>query len=212
MGASLLLGGIRVARGVALSRLSSEAFEKLLETMGPDRESAGTAYEGLRERLIRFFRWESCPSAEECTDEVVNRLASKLLDGERITNAIAYAGGIARLVLKETNRRQAREQQLPLAGPVEMSIPPLFAANLEESESKTAKTQECFDRCLEGLAGESRHFLLEYYRGEASIRIANRQQMANRLQISLNSLRNRALRLREKLETCIVTCTKGSQT
>lgn len=203
MGASLLLGGIRVAGGVALSQLTGEAFEKLLQTLGPDRENAGAAYEELRVRLLRFFRWESCPQAGECADEVVNRLASKLLDGERILNPVAYAGGIARLVLKERNRKQAREQQLPLAGPVEVAAQPPFISNLEESQSQAAKIQQFFDHCLGELPGDSRRFLLDYYRGEASGRISNRQQMATRLEISLNSLRNRALRLREKLEACI---------
>jgi RNA polymerase sigma factor (sigma-70 family) len=194
-----------------LSRLSSEAFEKLLETIGSDREAAGVAYEALRERLIRFFRWESCPLAEECADEVVNRLASKIFEGERITNPIAYAGGIARLVLKETNRKQAREQQLPLAGAEIGVVSPSFVARLEESESEAARTRACFEQCLGALSEESRRVLLDYYRGEAGGRIANRQQMAQQLQISLNSLRNRALRLREKLEHCIEQCGRGGQ-
>jgi len=206
MGASVLLGRIRTAGGVALSRLSGEAFEKLLQTLGPDRENAGEAYEELRQRLMRFFRWESCPQADDCADEVLNRLASKLLDGERILKPVAYAGGIARLVLKETNRKQAREQQLPLASPVEVAVQPLFLTTLEESQSQAAKTQQCFDRCLGELPGDSTQLLLDYYRGEASARISNRQRMANRLEISVNSLRNRALRLREKLEACIGKC------
>jgi DNA-directed RNA polymerase specialized sigma24 family protein len=190
---------------MALSRLSQEAFDKLISALGPDRESAGTAYEELRQRLLRFFRWESCPQADDCADEVLNRLAAKLLEGERILNPVAYAGGIARLVLKEANRKQAREQQLPLAGPVEVASP-AFVSNLEESQSQAAKTRQCFDRCFGELAADSRLLLLDYYRGEASGRIANRQRMANRLEISLNSLRNRVLRLREKLEACIGKC------
>lgn len=188
-----------------MSGLSQEAFDKLLSALGPDRESAGAVYEELRQRLLRFFRWESCPQAEDCADEVLNRLASKLLEGERILNPVAYSGGIARLVLKETNRRQAREQQLPLAGPVDVASP-AFVSNLEESQVEASKTRQCFDRCFGELPSESRHMLLDYYRGEASGRIAIRQQMASRLEISLNSLRNRALRLREKLEACIGKC------
>lgn len=188
---------------MALSRLSSESFEKLLQVLATDREMAGVAYEDLRQRMIRFFRWESCPSADECADDVLNRLATKLLAGERISNPVAYAGGIARLVLKETNRKQAREQQLPLSGPVDISTSRLFVSNSEESKEQI---QQCFDGCLNALDVDSRHFLLDYYRGEASSRILNRQKMAGRLEISLNSLRNRALRLREKLESCIDGC------
>jgi DNA-directed RNA polymerase specialized sigma24 family protein len=191
------------------SRLSGEAFEKLLQSMGPDRDAAGAAYEELRQRLLRFFRWEGCSNAEDCADDVFNRLSSKLLAGERILNPVAYAGGIARLVLKETNRRQAREQQQPLAGPVEIPVQPSFVRELEESGERAAVTQRCFENCLGELSADVREFLLDYYRGEASIRIRNRQRMANRLEISLNSLRNRALRLREKLEACVGRCCDG---
>ncbi|MDR9900991.1 hypothetical protein G7B40_042220 [Aetokthonos hydrillicola Thurmond2011] len=191
---------------MALSALFGEAFEKLLDAIGPDREQAGTAYEELRLRLIRFFRWEGCPNGEDCTDEVLNRVAAKLTAGERIANPVAYAGGVARLVLKETNRKQAREMQQPLAGPVDRAVQPSFARELEESGEQPARRLRCFEQCLGDLPGESQQFLLEYYRGEAALRIRNRQRMATRLNISLNSLRNRALRLREKLEACVGAC------
>jgi len=175
--------------------LQRDAFFKLLDALSPSREEAGEAYEELRRRLIRFFGWEGCQRPEDYADEVLNRVAAKLQAGERIQNLMAYASGVSRLVLKEALRDQSREQsrvvlEFPAAGPADPPSP-------EET---------CFDRCLEELPVESRTLLLDYYQGDASGRIRNRKAMAGRLSISLNSLRNRALRLREKLEACVRDC------
>ena len=73
-----------------------------------------------------------------------------------------------------------------------------MGAPLEEYEAK------CLEACFqEMLTPDEREFLLQYYEGDRQVRIQSRQRMAARLGIGLNALRNRALRLREKLETCL---------
>lgn len=178
-----------------MSVLDRNGFEKLLESLGPDRDSAGVAYEDLRNRMIRFFQWEGCQRPEDCVDETINRVAAKLLAGEKILNVMAYASGVSRLVLKETQRQQNREQPRQV---LEFPAPAPKAPDTAE--------QKCFDRCFERMPEESRGLLLDYYQGDASDRIRNRKTLADRLGISLNSLRNRALRLREKLEQCMHSC------
>jgi DNA-directed RNA polymerase specialized sigma24 family protein len=181
---------------MALSALDRDSFDKLLEALTPDnRDQAGVVYEELRQRLIRFFSWEGCQRPEDCADEVFNRVASKLTAGERILNIMAFASGVSRLVLKETIRHQGREQSREV-----LEFPAPKPAEPESVE------EQCLDKCFEELATDARELLLNYYRGEASQRIRNRQQMAANLGISLNSLRNRALRLREKLEVCVQGC------
>ena len=59
------------------------------------------------------------------------------------------------------------------------------------------------EHCLGLLSADQRSFLLEYYQGEQRTRIENRKRMAERLRLPLNAVRNRALRLREKLENCV---------
>lgn len=179
------------------NRLTRERFDRLLEALGPGRDRAAEAYELLRRRLVKFFSWEGVRNPEDWADEVLDRMASRLLDGEPVVNAAAYASGIARLALKEALRKQDRERP----GLVELPVPP--------SGLPGDRTEACFGRCLDGLPADARSFILEYYQGDASARIATRHRMAARLGISMNSLRNRALRLRERLEVCLRSCLDG---
>ena len=59
------------------------------------------------------------------------------------------------------------------------------------------------DECLEAIPPESRAMLLEYYSAEAGERIRVRQEMADRMGLSANALRNRCLRLRKNLQECM---------
>ena len=44
-------------------------------------EQAAEEYEELRRRLIRFFEWRGARFPDEHADEVLNRLARKLVEG-----------------------------------------------------------------------------------------------------------------------------------
>ena len=112
-----------------------------------------------------------------------------------VTRVAAYASGVARLVVKEALRSQAREY----SGAIEMAAP---VADEVADES----VYECLEECLRRLEPDQRELILQSYQGTASKRIRNRQKLAGQLGISLNSLRNRALRLREKLELCMRGC------
>jgi len=180
--------------------LDQPAFDALLAALAPSREDAAQAYEALRLRLIRFFAWEGCALPEDAADETINRVAAKLAAGEKILNLLAYASGVARLVAKETLRNQGREQHRQVLH---------FPA--PKPPEPGAAEERCFDRCLAALPAESRQLLLDYYKGDAAARIEQRQKMAAERNISLNSLRNRALRLREKLEASIRGCLAGNR-
>lgn len=61
----------------------------------------------------------------------------------------------------------------------------------------------CLEECMDALDREQRALLIEYYRGNGKTRIENRRRLAEQLGIELNALRNRAMRLRERVETCV---------
>lgn len=178
-----------------MSMLTQEQFDRLLDALDPDRAAAGEAYQRLRSALVKYLRWEGCTRAEDWADEVLNRVAQRLTAGEVVTRVAAYASGVARLVVKEALRSQAREY----SGVIEMPAP---VADEVADES----VYECLEECLRRLEPDQRELILQYYQGTASKRIRNRQKLAGQLGISLNSLRNRALRLREKLELCMRGC------
>ena len=166
---------------------------KLLEALSEDRERAAELYLHIQSKLIRYFAWNRCPHPEELSDEVVDRFARRLEEGERVEKPISYILGIARRVLLETKPKWllagvAQTEQLPNSS----------------SKDQDEELLQCLDHCLEVLAPETRAMLLEYYAGEP--RMAQRQRMADRMGLSSNALRNRMLRLRRNLESCIQDC------
>lgn len=174
--------------------LTSEAMERLLQALSTDREAAGQAYELLRRRLIKFFQWDQCPDAEQCADESINRLARRLESGERIENVQNYALGVARLVRMEVRAALHKEAVLldTLTTPAAIGPDPCAL--------------HCLDRCLDRLAAAEKEFLLRYYSGRGRDQAEQRREMAERHEMNINALRNRALRLRERVERCVRQC------
>lgn len=165
--------------------LSREALDRLLQRLDPDRDVAGRAYEALRRRLIDLFAWEHAEAPEELADEALNRLARRLSEGVAIDDGIArYAFGIARLLLLEQTRvRRNRDAAL-------REIP------IDPGKSDASETLELLLECLDELPPNGRELIERYYGG-------GREALARSLGISLNALRNRAMRVREQLYECV---------
>ena len=180
--------------------LTEEAFNRLLAAFGDDRESAGEKYLEVRGNLIRFFEWRGCPFPEDHADETINRVARKLAEGEAVRNPSAYCVGVARLLLLEINKERAREQQA--LG--EMATSPVTSDD-DESEAPL----ECLRACLENLPADHRELIIAYYQGEKGTKIENRKRLTERFKVPVNTLRMRALRLREKLQGCVEACLKN---
>ena len=152
----------------------------------------------MRDRLLRYFEWEGTADAGELADEALTRLARRLAAGEAVQSLPSYAGGIARLLALEHKREvRRREPALPINS---------AAIHPAEPDTVNPQTERCLEQCLEELAPESRSLILRYYDGDAGARIRNRNKLARELGISLNSLRNRALRLRDRLEKSLNDC------
>lgn len=179
--------------------LTPEAFDKLLAALAADRDEAGARYLRLRANLVGFFEVRAVPRAEEAADEVLNRLARKLETGETLENPQTYALGIARLVALEFRRIPERtaDDELPET--------PVAPFDDRENDEKQARLK-CLDRCLRELPDEGRRVIVGYYRGEKGDKIENRRRLAAALGIDPTALRNRAVRLRDKLENCITQC------
>lgn len=179
-------------------QLTQTAFDLLLSAFDADRETAGEKYLFLRKNLLRFFAARGFTTAEEAADEVLNRLARKLESGEKLENVNTYALGIARMLALELRKSplQKTSNELP-----EIGIPPFD----REQEEKTEKLK-CLDECLNELSDDNREIIVGYYKGEKREKIENRRRLTEKLGIANNALRNRAVRLRGKLEVCITNC------
>lgn len=181
-------------------QLTKDAFDHLLAALSADREEAGEKYLLLRNNLVNFFEIRNVARAEDSADEVLNRLARKLESGEPLENPKTYALGIARMVALEARRipEQTADEELP-----EIAAAP-FDAETDEKEAKL----KCLEKCLGELSAENRQIIVGYYQGEKSGKIENRRKLADDLGIPQTALRNRAVRLRDKLEVCITDCLK----
>lgn len=172
--------------------LTQEAFDRLLGALGEDRDRAGERYVEIRSNLVRFFEWRGCPFPEDHADETMNRVAKRLDAGEEIRNPSGYCIGVARMLLLEINKERAREQQA--LG--EMASVQADAPDASESEAHI----ECLRACLQKLSADNRELVIEYYQGEKRARIERRKRLSEKFGIPINTLRMRALRIRETLQ------------
>lgn len=200
MAAPLLLGGVRAAGQLEMSRaggtargkwtLTQAALRHLLAVLDPDPDRAGREYELLRRKLVVFFRSRCGPEPEALADEVLDRLARRLAEGEDVRDLASYSRGVALNVCREALRVR------PTAS-LEGVDPP--AADPPEPEP-LADPLRC---CLDALAPADRDMVLRYYEGEGRRRIDNREVLAAALGLSPNALRIRVYRLRGELEACV---------
>jgi len=183
--------------------MTRAAWDKLLQCFASDREQAAQLYEHARQRLIRYFEWNSVSPGEDYADETMNRAARRIDEGQQIDKLMSYLFGIARNVLSEARRERARA---PLS--LDDAQAQVHAETPEPIEPDAR--QICFDRCLEELTADNRDLLLDYFEGEGGGKIRSRQGIADRLSIPMNALRIRVHRIRKTLEDCIAECLQSN--
>ncbi len=173
--------------------LTQEGLDALLDSLDPDRDLAARRYEEIRRRLIRFFEWRGCDTADALTDDTFNRVAGKLAEGlELRSDPYAYFCGVARLVALEHGRRTAKESRL-----LELDGWPPPAEPEDDADHRLGALR----RCLDALSPDQRQLVLRYHQGEQ--RIADRKRLCQELGIEMNALRIRVHRLRRMIETCV---------
>lgn len=176
--------------------LTADRLERLLRALDGDRDAAAHHYAMLVRRLVAFFGWQGCADADHLADEVMDRVARRLSEGEPVAKVTAYALGVARLVAREAHARQVRDER------VAHDFDHLTRSTTTPDDAALA----CLDGCLNKLPPERRRELLDYYAADIAGRIAGRKRQAESLGVSPLALRNRMLRLRQGLEACVLRC------
>jgi DNA-directed RNA polymerase specialized sigma24 family protein len=172
--------------------IDTASFDALLAALGPDRNAASAEYERVRRRMIRFFTIHQARSPEDLSDTAFNRLARRIAEGEAIRNARQYLSGIARILLLEDREKRRQEENVLR-----------MAAVTAPDPHPDQALPNALEACLGALPAGSRDLLSRYYSADGRRRIEARQQLAKELGMELNALRNRALRLRDRLEDCV---------
>jgi hypothetical protein len=179
------------------------AFDALLSALDPDRDVASARYTALHERLVRFFQWNNIEEADALADETLDRLARRVAadrnstnqsDTEAVKEPEKFAAGVARLLLHEYWRQRQRQEQA-----LESLKHRDWTANLE-AKQETEVLASALDECLRALPAAQRELIEKYYGTDGRNQIESRKQLAEEHKISLNALRNRAMRIRIELE------------
>lgn len=173
----------------------------LLQRLAVDggADGGGALYEQLRRRLVVYFRLHLPAEAESLADQTFDRMARKLHEGVQIREVRLFAAGVARMICLEALARERRRLEA-------MREPPPVAENEAPDEYPDEDEQQrklALAACLRQLGLRSSELILNYYAGDGAQTRQARRRLAAELGVSLNSLRNRALRIRETLEQCI---------
>lgn len=173
--------------------LSQEEFDRLLAWLDQDRERAGLAYEEIRRRLTTIFAARNCPVPEDLADETIDRVARRVADiaADYTGDKAKYFFGVATNVHHEYLKRPAPPE------PQEEWI--------DESTNKE-QTYACLEQCLAKLPADGRAMILRYYSQEKQAKIDLHKCMVDEFKVSINTLRLRILRMKQKLQPCLERC------
>lgn len=189
-------GGGSVTPAQTPTPTPGSSLAALLQRLGADGKPGESVYEELRRRLIVFFQLHIPAEAEALADTTFDRLAHKLDEGAVIRDPRQYVLGIARMLLLEARTRLAREHHA-------IGDPTLSPERDEEHDLRKESVFAALSDCLQQLGPSSEHLILAYYADDGGGHIRARRKLSQDFGISLNTLKNRALRLRQALERCV---------
>lgn len=178
--------------------ISQKNFEKLLDWLDTDRESAGQKYESIRSRLIKVFTLRGCQTPDELADNTIDIVIEKIeslaedYDGDQAL----YFYGVARKVLSQYIKDSQRETLF-------------FSPEPGNENENYLQKLECLDVCLQKLKESDRELILAYYQDTKREKIDRRKHLAKDLGTSPEKLRVRVYRIRNVIERCLRQCVKN---
>ena len=173
--------------------LDQNQFDQLLAWLDEDREAAGRRYEQIRWRLITIFAARGCSTPEELADETIDRVARRISD-----IADDYVGDKARYFFGVANN--VHHEYLKQPAIAEIDSPPV------EEEQDKERVHGCLERCLSRLDAADRAMVLRYFSQDKRAKVELHNDMADEMGITINTLRLRVLRLKQKLQPCVERC------
>ena len=196
--------------------LTPGAIDKLLKRLDPDQKRAGEEYENIRRKLIKFFEFKGCSSAEEHADKAIDRVAKKVDEGVEIQNVAAYALGVARYVFLEYLQYRKKEpksieklsKSKHLSEDAEISEDPRKMDAELESQTQEEQRVDCMRKCFQGLDPEGRDLIKQYNQGAGRDRKQSRKRLAKERNQTENALRMKVFHIKTRLKKCYDDCIK----
>ena len=187
-----------------MSTLTADLFSMLLAALDGDETRAAEKYETLRYKLVNLLTWRGCveSDADELADRTLDRVAAKISEGEKIENVSAYAGSVARFIWLEHNRKKREDavgDDLP-----EVAVDPDIDV-LKDRDARMECLRECMAKTIPNPTDQK--IVVGYYDTDTNEKNKDaRKRLAASLDMTLNALKVRACRLRDRLERCINDC------
>ena len=154
-----------------------------------------------RRKLTSFFRWNHCRDAENLADETIDRVIRRSQE-LKVGNVHAYINGVARNVLLEARRHNARRATFD--NTVDSTSWKVSSEEEEEEEHQLESRVNCLKKCLQCLTPLERQLLMEY--GPSQQGVKKRKELAQSLGITLENLRVQVFRARKKLRALVTEC------
>lgn len=188
------------------SNLKPQEFERLLDWLTTDKDSAGRIYLELRAGLNRFFQFKGCHDTEQLTDKTLDRVAKKLafVDLSAIKDPFKYCYGFAKNVNFEFQRMTKRTSFRPTHDTETFK-------DQGEATSGYDPRLDCLDECVNGLSSDDSDLVLAYYEKDRGEKVRARRELAENLKISFGNLVVRVSRVREKLRICMEICLRSAE-
>jgi RNA polymerase sigma factor (sigma-70 family) len=182
------------------SAIPPESFEEILAWLNPDRDVAANMYVQLRHDLAKLFIWGRCADPEGMTDEAFDRVAKKVHEVRQ-----TYEGD-PRLYFRAVANNLIKENFKKIKTHVSLDDIDLPQQQTIRTAEEIADIDDCLQSCLRKLGAEKRKLILAYYAKEKQAKIDYRHELAERLEISLETLRVRVFRIRASIAECIESC------
>jgi len=186
-----------------MSELESNSFSLLLAALDADEVKAADKYELLRSKIRSLLQWRGCieSDADDLADKTLDRVAAKLAEGEQIDNIGAYTGSVARFIWLEHQRKKKEDA-------VGDDLPDVVVQPEADVESEDDR-MECLRECMRSTIPkpDDQRLITGYYDTDSNEKNKEaRKRLAESLGLSVNTMKVRACRLRDKLERCINDC------
>ncbi len=186
------------------SVIDKKKFDKLLNWLDSDRETAALQYEHIRRALIKIFLGRGCFNAEDLADKTFDRVILKIetLDKNYQGEKVFYFLGVARYIIKELNRN--KEVQISDVKFAESIRSPVIT----DVDDELIYKKDCLKECLKQLPKNQRTLIVDYFGENYKKKNKSRKITSGKILLTDNALRNQVFRIRKKIFKCFYNCLK----
>jgi hypothetical protein len=181
--------------------LTQEAFDAFLRWLSADRDEAAAKYEHIRRKLIKIFDFKGCDNSDLLADESINRVIERVFraetSGEKFPTQFIY--GVAKIIYLEY-----------------CSNPKTFILDEDTNLADSGITeteffgdddvQFCMKFCLESLKKADSELIFNYFSVNKKTKTTEREAICKKRGESMNALRVKISRIRQKLQKCRKNC------